>query len=211
MKYIYRTFSCAQLVVAWNMNIRWYLSYHLLIISILWILSEIILARVTYSPSEQSKTLDHSSLRFLWITILLSVNFGILVGTTGIGFIRDKATLISFIGIVFIVLGLLVRWWAILYLRRYFTVNVTIQQGHKLVKSGIYRYIRHPSYAGSLLSFLGLGLAFSNWLVTILIFFPILIAFLKRIRIEEDILKKHFTGEYDQYCKFTSRMIPKIY
>jgi len=79
------------------------------------------------------------------------------------------------------------------------------------VAKGIYKYVRHPSYAGSLLSFFGLGIAFSNWLVTLIIFVPILFAFLRRMRIEEDVLRKHFGEAYDQYSKNTSRLIPKIY
>lgn len=187
------------------------ISYLLLVISIVWILSEIILSRVTFSHSEQAKTLDRSSLPFLWITIAVSVNLGILVGFTGIGFISYKPILISHVGIVLILLGLFVRWWAILILRRYFTANVSIQNGHQLITNGVYKYVRHPSYAGAILSFFGLGIAFSNWLVTIIIFFPVLFAFLRRIRIEENVLRKHFGEAYDQYSKSTSCLIPKIY
>jgi protein-S-isoprenylcysteine O-methyltransferase Ste14 len=187
------------------------LSYLLLIISILWILSEIILSRMTYSHSEQAKILDRSSLPFLWITIVVSTTLGIFAGTTGVGFISYRTVIISHIGIVLILLGLIIRWWAILFLRSYFTANVSIQNDHQLIKGGMYQYVRHPSYAGSLLSFFGLGIAFSNWFVTIIIFFPILFAFLQRIKIEEEVLRKHFGEAYNQYSKNTSRLIPKIY
>jgi protein-S-isoprenylcysteine O-methyltransferase Ste14 len=187
------------------------LSYSLLIVSILWILSEILLAIITYSRTEHSKIQDRSSFRYLWIIILMSIMIGMFVGTTGYGFVRTGNGIIAKIGFVLILIGLIVRWCAIISLRKYFTVNVSIRNTHQLVARGIYQYVRHPSYAGSLLSFFGLGITFSNWLVTIIIFFPILFAFLRRIRIEEDVLRKYFGETYDQYSKNTSRLIPKIY
>lgn len=187
------------------------LSYSLLIVSILWVLSEILLAVITYSRTEHSKIQDRSSFRYLWIIIMMSIMIGMFVGTTGYGFVRTGNGFIAKTGFVLILIGLIVRWWAILSLRRYFTVNVSIRNTHELVAKGIYKYVRHPSYAGSLLSFFGLGIAFSNWLVTLIIFVPILFAFLRRMRIEEDVLRKHFGEAYDQYSKNTSRLIPKIY
>ena len=45
---------------------------------------------------------------------------------------------------------------------KYFTVDVTIKLEHKLVSTGIYRIVRHPSYLGSLISFFGLGLVLAK-------------------------------------------------
>ena len=58
-------------------------------------------------------------------------------------------------GVVLFVAGLLLRWWAIIVLGRFFTVDVSIAEGHELIESGPYRFIRHPSYTGALLAFLG--------------------------------------------------------
>lgn len=183
----------------------------LFIVSIIWIVSEILLARITYTHTEHSQSQDSSSLRYIWVTIVVSILLGIFVETTGYGYIYIVNTLIVKIGFVFILIGLIIRWWAIISLRKYFTVNVFIQNAHQLVAKGIYRYVRHPSYAGSLLSFLGLGITFCNWISGSIIFLPILFAFLRRIRIEEDVLQKHFGEEYSRYMKNTSRLIPKIY
>jgi protein-S-isoprenylcysteine O-methyltransferase Ste14 len=178
-------------------------------ISLVWIISEVVLARVKHSKTEDSKELDKSSLRFLWMTIIASIIIGVFIGISGIGFIPVK--IISLMGLVLIVLGLIVRWTAILTLKKYFTVDVSILKEHKIIDKGIYKIIRHPAYAGSLLSFLGLGLAFSNWLSTLVIFIPILIAFIYRIRVEEKALVKAFGGEYINYSKVTKRLIPMIY
>jgi protein-S-isoprenylcysteine O-methyltransferase Ste14 len=178
-------------------------------ISLIWIVSEIILAKAKHSKATDSKGLDKSSLRFLWMTIIASIIIGVFIGISGIGFIPVK--MISLIGLVLIVLGLIVRWTAILTLKKYFTVDVSILKEHKIIDKGIYKVIRHPAYAGSLLSFLGLGLAFSNWLSTLVIFIPILIAFIYRIQIEEKTLIQAFGDEYINYSKTTKRLIPMIY
>jgi protein-S-isoprenylcysteine O-methyltransferase Ste14 len=185
------------------------ISIILIFISLVWLLSEVGLARIKHSKTKDSKELDKSSLRFLWITIVICIFIGVFLGIWRIGYIPVK--FISLIGLVLIVLGLIVRWTAILTLKKYFTVDVSIQSNHKIIDKGIYKFIRHPAYAGSLLSFLGLGLAFSNWLSALIIFIPILIAFIYRIQVEEKALIQAFGGEYLNYSKTTKRLIPKIY
>jgi len=189
------------------------LSIIFLLISLIWTISEVILARVKHSKTRDSNGLDKSSLRFLWTTIIICIFIGVFLGVWRIGwrigYIPVK--FISLIGLVLIVLGLIVRWMAILTLKKYFTVDVSILKEHKIIDKGIYKFVRHPAYAGSLLSFLGLGLAFSNWLSTLVIFIPVLIAFIYRIRVEEKALIQAFGGEYINYSKVTKRLIPMIY
>ncbi|OGC85560.1 MAG: hypothetical protein A2W07_08725 [candidate division Zixibacteria bacterium RBG_16_43_9] len=188
-----------------------YVSLIFILISAFWLLSEIILAKTRRSSSKDSPKLDKSSIRFLWIAIFLSVFIGVFLGVKGVGFIPIRHHLLSICGIILMVLGLVIRWTAILTLRKYFTVNVSILPGHQIVKKGLYKYIRHPSYAGSLVSFLGLGLAFSNWLSSIVIVVPILTAYIYRMQVEEKALIQAFGDEYLDYSKTTRRLIPKIY
>jgi len=91
------------------------------------------------------------------------------------------------------------------------TVNVTIGEDHQLIQQGLYRYIRHPSYSGSLLSFFGLGMALGSWLSFLIIFFPILCSFLYRISVEEEALSNSFGSRYEDYRRKTRRLIPLVY
>jgi len=109
-----------------------------------------------------------------------------------------------------VVFGLIVRWLAILSLKRQFTVDVSITKDHRIIRKGIYRFVRHPAYTGSLLSFLGLGVSFANYLSMLMIFLPICSAFLYRIHVEERALIDHFGDEYLNYCASTGRLIPGI-
>lgn len=88
---------------------------------------------------------------------------------------------------------------------------MAIFDNHRLIDKGIYGRIRHPSYCGSLLSFLGLGLFFSSWLTLAVIFLPILSAFLYRVKIEERALREKFGQAYIDYAARTARFIPGVY
>jgi protein-S-isoprenylcysteine O-methyltransferase Ste14 len=182
----------------------------LLIISFLWLISEISLAFLKRSSSS-GKDLDRSSLRILWITILVSITVGVYLAMLGIGRFNIYVRETYFIGLFFILAGLLLRWIAIFQLRKYFTVHVSIREDHQLIQKGLYRYLRHPSYSGSLLSFLGLALVFNNWLTFLIIFLPILLAFLYRISVEEAELRKSFGKNYLGYAHRTKKLIPRIY
>ena len=182
-----------------------------IVISAGWFLSEILLGVITHSRSDNSEKQDKSSLRLLWFTIIPCMFVGVYLGARGIGYIAAASFVVSMAGLVLVVLGLAVRWTTILTLKGLFTSDVNVRDGHRLIDKGVYSIIRHPAYAGSLLTFLGFGMTFSNWLSTLVVFIPILFAFLYRIRIEERALLGFFGTAYHDYCRKTKRLIPKIY
>lgn len=136
---------------------------------------------------------------------------GIIVGYTDVGRVHTDSSLPVIMGLAIMVSGLVIRWMAIHTLGRYFTRTVTIQNDHRIIQNGLYKHLRHPSYAGALLAHLGLGLAFTNWLSFGLIFTPILLAALYRMCVEEEALLAVFGSEYLEYIKKTKRLIPNVY
>jgi protein-S-isoprenylcysteine O-methyltransferase Ste14 len=74
-----------------------------------------------------------------------------------------KRTSLFFAGIFLTLLRIALRWYSVAVLGKYFTFDVAIQRGQILVETGHYRYIRHPSYSGALLTVLGFGLVLGNW------------------------------------------------
>ena len=181
-----------------------------LAISILWITFEIILSRKK-GTSGKIKRQDSSSLTVLWTTLVVSISLGICARYLNFGTTNFHSSLIHYIGLILIVFGLIIRWFAILKLKEFFTVTVSIQKDHRIIDTGIYKYIRHPAYLGSLLSFLGLGFALQNWLTILVIFFPIFGALSYRIHVEEKVLNKEFGKEYFNYSSRTKKLIPWIY
>jgi protein-S-isoprenylcysteine O-methyltransferase Ste14 len=180
------------------------------IISIIWIVSEIVLVIFRRSGSK-SENRDLGSIVWLNIVIYGSVSLAITAGMMGIGFIEGTGPAIPITGLILIVGGLIIRWTAIFTLRQYFTVNVAIQTGHRIVQKGLYKIIRHPAYLGCLISFVGLGLTMSDWISLFLLVIPTFIAFTGRIKIEEEVLMQAFGKEYAEYYERTWRLLPWIY
>ncbi|MDQ6693728.1 MAG: isoprenylcysteine carboxylmethyltransferase family protein [Chloroflexota bacterium] len=107
--------------------------------------------------------------------------------------------------------GLALRIFSILYLGPMFTRFVQIVPGHRLVTSGPYRLVRHPSYSGLLLFFVGVGITLGDWLaLPALVILP-LAAILYRVHVEEQALLSAFGSEYRGYMKRVRALVPYLY
>lgn len=84
-----------------------------------------------------------------------------------------------------------------------------VKKNHKLVTTGIYRFIRHPIYSGSLLSLLGTELVVTSYFFIYVLVIH-LIGAIRQARREEKILLKQFGQNYIQYRKRTKMFIPYI-
>ena len=113
-------------------------------------------------------------------------------------------------GIALLILGEVVRVVALRTLGRHFTSKVRIVEEHRVVRDGIYRYIRHPGYVGTILNHLAPPLILASWSgfgIMILALLPFLII---RIRIEERTLLETFGAEYRRYMDESGRFLPRI-
>lgn len=181
-----------------------------LVLAAIYGLSELYLA-LTRRSGTQAISRDRRSLMLLWATIIVSLWLGIqMVWLFPNATVRHPRGFYLF-GFLLFLGGLILRWYSIGYLGRYFTVDVSISAEHKLIDSGPYRYIRHPTYTGALLAFLGLGFCFGNWLSILFMTVPIIAAFLWRIRIEERALADALGEDYRAYTQRTKRLIPFVY
>jgi protein-S-isoprenylcysteine O-methyltransferase Ste14 len=187
------------------------MSWWLIAVSAVWVISETVLALGKRSGRPDAKRQDRFSLGYLWIVLILAITAANVCARSGFGNLPAAHRVMTGIGLGVILLGLGLRWTAILTLKKYFTVDVSIARDHQLIDHGVYHFIRHPAYTGSLLSFLGLGLALSNWLSLLIIVIPITLAFLYRIRVEERALRSALGESYARYSLTTKRLIPLIY
>lgn len=136
---------------------------------------------------------------------------GMLVGFLGVGRIDGADAPLQLSGLGLMVAGIAVRWTAIHALGVFFTGRVQIREGHTLIRTGLYSRLRHPAYAGSLLAYFGLGLAFSNWWTLACSVLPYLVAIGYRIHVEEAVLQETFGPAYAQYARTTKRIVPWVY
>jgi protein-S-isoprenylcysteine O-methyltransferase Ste14 len=105
--------------------------------------------------------------------------------------------------------GLLFTVWARVHLGRNWSGFVTLKEGHELVTSGPYRFVRHPIYTGLLLAFIGSALARGDWrgVVAVLLAFW---ALWRKLKIEEQWMQEHFRERYEGYTRRAAALIPFI-
>ncbi len=106
--------------------------------------------------------------------------------------------------------GACIRLWAIRTLGRFFTRDIQISAGQTVVDSGPYRLVRHPSYTGSLLEFLGVGLSLGSLFGLLFAFLPPLVTLSYRIHVEEQELLAALGEPYRQYLARTKRLVPFV-
>jgi protein-S-isoprenylcysteine O-methyltransferase Ste14 len=147
----------------------------------------------------------------VWLVIIVSVAAGIYLAKHWSVAALPHQRSFMFAGVGFFVTGLLLRWWAIITLGRFFTVDVTIEKDHELVECGPFRMVRHPSYTGVLLAFVGFALSLGNWAALLVILLPIGVAFIHRMNVEENALSGALGTQYTDYMRRTKRLVPFVY
>jgi protein-S-isoprenylcysteine O-methyltransferase len=181
------------------------------VLGLVYVVSELGLTLKKRAKAGEARDTDRGSLRLLWIVIgsssFLAFNavYVFPAARVGAGFV------VRYLGVMLFVVGLSIRWYSIIHLGRFFTVNVAIAANHRLIDTGPYRFVRHPSYTGALMAFLGLGLCLDNWASLLIMTVPVLLVFLWRMRVEEAALLQGLGDVYRDYMSRTKRLIPGVY
>ena len=150
---------------------------------------------------------DRGSGALVIVTVFLSISIAFAFGYAGIGMLPDW---VFYLGISLMFLGVLVRQYAIAILGRFFSLTVQIAEDHKVVEKGPYRLVRHPSYTGVLITFIGLGLAVQSLGALLVLLAVFGISFGYRMLVEERTLLSELGQDYAGYMKRTKRLIPFI-
>ena len=182
------------------------------------VFTELVLWRITRTDPAYEKK-DQGSLYILFLVIALSAHFAKLSAlhlpqlgmAVLLGWNDASRRAVYCVGLLVFASGLVLRWFSVFYLGRFYKFEVAIANDHQVISKGPYRYLRHPAYTGTLLSFLGLGICAGNFLSLLLFTLPIGWALLHRIRIEEAALSDALGKNYTDYAEKTSRLIPFIY
>jgi protein-S-isoprenylcysteine O-methyltransferase Ste14 len=114
-------------------------------------------------------------------------------------------------GLVLMWTGIVVRQWAISLLGRFFTVDVRVQSDQAVVDRGPYRWVRHPSYSGMILTFAGMGLALGNWASLAVLAVVPTIGFVVRIHVEERALVEALGEPYRRFAASRPRLFPGVW
>jgi protein-S-isoprenylcysteine O-methyltransferase Ste14 len=180
----------------------------------LWIAVEIYVvftARRRRGGDSAVTTSDRGSMLVLWFVIGASISAGFWIAAAYAPTALHAGQWLQTVSLALLAAGLLIRITAIYTLGRSFTANVSIHATQTLHRSGLFQYVRHPSYTGMLLIFLSLGLRMQNWLSLAFVLVPPFAALLYRIHVEEAALTGAFGDQYIDYIRTTKRLVPGVY
>lgn len=180
------------------------------IIGVAFGLSELALSLLRRAGSNASAK-DQNSLLLIWFVVAAAMLIGVALAYAFPALALPHARAFYFIGLVIFLAGLALRWYAIRYLGRWFTVNVAIADDQPLIDTGPYALVRHPSYTGALMAFLGFALCLGNLAALAVVVVASVGVFSWRIHIEEKVLAHAFGDRWHTYCARTKRLIPGIY
>ena len=176
----------------------------------IWIISElfgaVLLPKLRQRGATRVKR-DRGSALLVIVTVFLSISIAFAFGYNGVGMLPDWT---YYLGIFLMLFGVIVRQWAIAVLGRFFSLTVRVAEDHKVVDKGPYRVIRHPSYTGVLITFMGLGLAVQSAGALLVLLALFGISFGYRMSVEERTLLAELGKDYGDYMKRTKRIIPYL-
>jgi protein-S-isoprenylcysteine O-methyltransferase Ste14 len=114
------------------------------------------------------------------------------------------------IGVLMVILGSLIRRYCWRTLGQYFTGDVKAKTDQPVIRSGPYRFVRHPSYTAAMIMFTGIGLALGNWVSLVLITIATIAAYGYRVAVEERALVGAIGEPYRAYMRERKRFIPYV-
>jgi len=177
----------------------------------LWFVLETI-ASSTKRSRDSSNARDRGSFRLIMLLLWLSLGLDF-----ALSFLLPQATImwqrtsLFFIGIGLMLAGLALRFYAMSVLGRFFTYDVAVHSGQTVIEVGPYRFIRHPSYTGALITLVGVGLALGNWAGLLVLLACMGAAYAYRISVEEAALVAALGEPYIVYMRRTRRLVPFLF
>ena len=137
----------------------------------------------------------------------LFVSFWEFVAVQGMVF---RFSVLSVTGLILFLVGVSIRLAGKSALGKYYSYGLRVLPDHRLVTSGIYRYVRHPISLAVLVYDPGIPLFFSS-LYGFVITLALIPLVLYRITIEERMLIQRFGDEYRDYMRRTKKITPFLY
>jgi protein-S-isoprenylcysteine O-methyltransferase Ste14 len=168
---------------------------------------------VSWLRVKRTKAREKSLDRFLTIGMLV-VAFSLLfenwsrIGPLRLRLVPEEPW-IGWMGVALTWLGVAIAVWARYCIGVYWSARVTLKEGHQLIRTGPYAFVRHPIYTGMLLGVIGATLIVGEWRGIVAVILLLAAHSLKALR-EEALLTKEFGEEYISYRKHTGFLFPRL-
>lgn len=154
------------------------------------------------------------SSRLSYIVLTMAAFLAMFSGSVPEGWLRTRLFAANLwtevLGVVITAAGIGFAVWARVYLGGNWSGTVTVKVGHQLVRSGPYRWVRHPIYTGMILAMAGTALERRQvrGVVAVILLYA---GFKIKSRIEEHVMRATFGPEYADYSRTTGAIIPKLW
>ncbi|TCL55213.1 phospholipid methyltransferase [Kineothrix alysoides] len=184
---------------------------------LLMIMAELFINLYTYQKSTGKEKINKKDKGTKWMLmfnfyICIYISFYMVGNNIPAGFRNLKLPAIfSYFGVVLLLAGIVIRLWAVLTLKRAFTLSVQTAATQHLITTGIYRNVRNPAYTGSICSLLGTVICLRNVIALFIVLVLSLVCYSARIYVEEKALIEHFGEEFIDYEKHTYRLLPFVW
>jgi len=178
-----------------------------LLLYVIWILLHP-LERIVIWRSARDKTKvqsDRGSFLLIFGSIFLSITIAFTFAYAGVMILPAW---VFYVGLTLMGLGIIVREWAVVTLRKFFSYTVRIREKQSLVQNGPYKFVRHPAYSGTMLTVIGLAIALRSLAGVLVLLTFCSVAYTYRIIVEEKLLREQLGQAYVEYMKSTKRLIP---
>jgi len=151
--------------------------------------------------------------RMSYIVFTVAAYFLMFSGDVTQSWLRQRlfapSALTNSLGVTVTLAGILFAFWARFYLGENWSGAVTVKVGHQLIRTGPYRWVRHPIYTGLISAMLGTALVrhqVRGIFATVLAY----VGFKIKSKIEERTMISTFGNEYDNYRQTTGAIVPKL-
>ena len=168
---------------------------------------------VTALRVKRTKTAEGPADRLITIGVMVLAFELLFSRSLGIGplrlrFVRAESW-IAWTGILITCTGVALAIWARYCLGVYWSARVTLKEGHQLIRSGPYRFIRHPIYTGMFVGVVGTALVVGEWRGVLAVALVLAAHSHKALR-EERLLATEFGAEYASYRRSTGFLFPRL-
>ncbi|MFC5179941.1 methyltransferase family protein [Actinomadura harenae] len=178
---------------------------------IVWLAGEVGLRVVEMRKAGTVRVSEHGTLGLFVVLGVGGTVVGAAVGRAVPSLDWHVGSAVYLVAAAVMLAGLVIRFWAIVTLGKFFRSSVHVQEGHEVVSDGPYRFVRHPSYTGLMLLFIGASLTFGNALAVVIFLVCVSIATLVRIRVEERVLSAELGEAYREFARTRARLVPYVW
>jgi protein-S-isoprenylcysteine O-methyltransferase Ste14 len=182
----------------------------------IWVALELALVLRDALRGKGATTVDRGTRSLIFIAIAAAITLaGVLAGglrhDRGLWLPGHSGDALLAVGLAIMWAGLLLRVWSIASLGAAFRTTVEVDADQRLVDSGPYRWVRHPSYSGLMLITTGYGVVSGVWPSLVVAIALPLVVLARRIEVEEQALVATMGDSYRRYQARTKRLLPGVW